>query len=286
MRITILILLLIASWRLLAADAAALGDAILTQSLFDQYQKLHRNALERYLNLEDKADGLTSEFRNLLGDRKVKSSGGVQEKGKTLPDPKLLQAVIVERKRLENEKAFIEELSKSPLLIKQFEKKLASNLLLIEASIIVLTYAEYLDEFNRGVRKLPQPSTQDDVGIMKVLAATLTAFDYTKNRKLQMAFSNPRILSLVPKESQSTLKLIEAGLGKMNEDSLLNVDNKIGGPQRKKLEGERLDRTQNLISLIDKLSVSFIIANRSLFDEYQYHVLKLNQKLTESQKKN
>jgi|688.fasta_scaffold97695_3 hypothetical protein len=286
MRITILILLLIASSRLLLADAAALGDAIFTQSLFEQYEKLQRSALQRYLTLEDKADGLTSDFRNLLGDRKIKNPGDFREKGKTLPDPQLLQAVIVERKRLENETSFIEELRNSPLLVKQFEKKIAANLLMLEASVVLLTYAEYLDEFNRGVRKLPKPSNQNDIGTMKVLAATLTAFDYPKIRKTQMALSNSQILSLVPKESQATLKLIEMGLGKMTEDSLLMVDAKTSSSKRKQLEVERLERTHKLISLMDKLSISLIVANRGLFDEYQYRILKLNQKLTESKKAN
>jgi hypothetical protein len=286
MRITILILLLIASSRLLLADAAALGDAIFTQSLFEQYEKLQRSALQRYLTLEDKADGLTSDFRNLLGDRKIKNPGDFREKGKTLPDPQLLQAVIVERKRLENETSFIEELRNSPLLVKQFEKKIAANLLMLEASVVLLTYAEYLDEFNRGVRKLPKPSNQNDIGTMKVLAATLTSFDYPKIRKTQMALSNSQILSLVPKESQATLKLIEMGLGKMTEDSLLMVDAKTSSSKRKQLEVERLERTHKLISLMDKLSISLIVANRALFDEYQYRILKLNQKLTESKKAN
>jgi hypothetical protein len=268
------------------ADAAALGDAIFTQSLFEQYEKLQRSALQRYLTLEDKADGLTSDFRNLLGDRKIKNPGDFREKGKTLPDPQLLQAVIVERKRLENETSFIEELRNSPLLVKQFEKKIAANLLMLEASVVLLTYAEYLDEFNRGVRKLPKPSNQNDIGTMKVLAATLTAFDYPKIRKTQMALSNSQILSLVPKESQATLKLIEMGLGKMTEDSLLMVDAKTSSSKRKQLEVERLERTHKLISLMDKLSISLIVANRGLFDEYQYRILKLNQKLTESKKAN
>lgn len=241
--------------------------------------------------MENKSDGLSEEFRNILGDRKLKVTTQFSEKGKVLPDINLLQAMITERKRLEADSIFIDELGKSPLLIKQFEKKICSNLLLLEASIVMLTYIEYLDEFNRGVRKLPKArrniahkNLDEDVRLMKVLSATLTAFDYSKMRKSQMALSNTGILAMNPKESKDILSIIESGLGKMNEDTLITIPDSLPNNEKKQLEDLRLKNTKKLVKMIDRLAKSFIVANKAQLDDYQYHILKLTQKLNEGSK--
>ncbi|NBX93031.1 MAG: hypothetical protein EB078_00170 [Proteobacteria bacterium] len=277
-----------ASW---ANEPVDIGNPLFLKVLFNQYQSLHQQTLVRYFEVENKSDGLSEEFRNILGDRKLKVTTQFSEKGKVLPDINLLQAMITERKRLEADSIFIDELGKSPLLIKQFEKKICSNLLLLEASIVMLTYIEYLDEFNRGVRKLPKArrniahkNLDEDVRLMKVLSATLTAFDYSKMRKSQMALSNTGILAMNPKESKDILSIIESGLGKMNEDTLITIPDSLPNNEKKQLEDLRLKNTKKLVKMIDRLAKSFIVANKAQLDDYQYHILKLTQKLNEGSK--
>ncbi|NBX75764.1 MAG: hypothetical protein EBQ92_04355 [Proteobacteria bacterium] len=250
----------------------AIGEA----DLFHRYETLHASTLQRLVSLENKTDGLSDEFRALLKDRKRVYEVSFKGKGKLLDSPTLTIAIITERKRLEKEEAFLEDLRKSPLLAKQLEKKLASNLIALEATNIVVTFAEFLDQYNRGEKPIPEPR---DPEVMKVLAGTLTALAYSKSKKETMALANPSLLRLSSTTSQETLDLINSGLGKMNEDTLFFIPEGLSKKEQNKLEFQRLKKTKKLITMVEELATMISIANKPLSDEYQYHVLVLNQKL-------
>jgi len=262
---------------------------LIAQEIFSRYQQLRENTLQRLINLENRIDGLTPEFRELLGDRKKVYPTDFKGTGKPLLNPLLHYSIITERKRLENESSFMNELSQSPLLIKQYSKKLASNLLVLETTNILATFVEYLDQYNRGERGFPSspralastgtPITPGDGEIIKVLAGTLTAIDYSKEKKASLALTQERITSLNPEESKATLKLIESGLGPWNQDSLPPVEKTLSKAEQQLQETRRLERTKDLVKMVEGLASAFSVANKALGDEYQYRVLKLNQKV-------
>lgn len=247
-------------------------------NLFQRYETLHLSTLQRAANLENKIDGLSEELRNLLKDRKRTYDSPFRGRGKQLPDPQLINAVITERKRLEKEELFIDELRKSPMLTKQLEKKIASNLVALEITNLLLTFTEFLDEYNRGIKSIPGPK---DFEVMKVLAGTHTALTYSKSKKEQIALADPQVLRLCKQESQETLKLVELGLGKMTEDTLFFIPPGVSKVEQEKLELKRLKRTKQLVSVLEELATLIAIANKSLSDEYQYRVLVLNQNMKE-----
>lgn len=247
-------------------------------SLIQRYDLLHASSLQRLVVLENKIDGISDEVRALLKDRKRTYSVDFKEKGKVLDEPMLTNAVITERKRLEKEEAFLEEVRKSPVLAKQLERKIASNLVALEATNILVTFVEFLDEYNRGVKIFPGPK---DPEVMKVLAATRTALIYSKTTKEQMALADPQIIKLCQTESDVILKLLNSGLGNQSEDTLLPIPDSTTRKERQRLELQRLKKTKNLIKMIDQLATLISLANKPLSDEYQYHVLLLGQKLKE-----
>jgi DNA-binding Lrp family transcriptional regulator len=228
------------------------------------------------VTLENKIDGLSDEFRTLLKDRKRSYEVSFKGKGKLLDSPTLTIAIITERKRLEKEEAFLEDLRKSPLLAKQLEKKLASNLLALETTNIVISFVEFLDEYNRGEKQIPGAK---DPEVMKVLAGTLTALSYSKSTKEKMALADPSIVQLVPSDSQRTLRMVDSGLGKMSEDTLFFIPEGISKKDQNRLEYQRLKKTKKLVEMVEQLATVISVANKSLSDEYQYHVLVLNQKM-------
>jgi len=246
------------------------------ESLLQRYELLHNSSLQRLVLLENKIDGLSEEFRSLLKDRKRAYDVSFKGKGRLLDFPSLTNAIITERKRLEKEESFIEDLKKSPLLAKQLERKLASNLLALETTNMVITFVEFLDAYNRGEKPMPLPR---DPEVMKVLAGTWTALTYSKSKKETLALADPSLWALVPSESQETLKLVTTGLGKMNEDTLFSFPERISKKEQTKLEYQRLKKTKALVEMIERLATMISIANKPLSDEYQYHVLVLNQKL-------
>jgi len=246
------------------------------QELFHRYEALHASTLQRLVTLENKIDGLSDEFRTLLKDRKRSYEVSFKGKGKLLDSPTLTIAIITERKRLEREEAFLEDLRKSPLLAKQLEKKLASNLLALETTNIVITFVEFLDEYNRGEKQIPGAK---DPEVMKVLAGTLTALSYSKSTKEKMALADPSIVQLVPSDSQRTLRMVDSGLGKMSEDTLFFIPEGISKKDQNRLEYQRLKKTKKLVEMVEQLATVISVANKSLSDEYQYHVLVLNQKM-------
>ena len=246
------------------------------QELFHRYEALHASTLQRLVTLENKIDGLSDEFRTLLKDRKRSYEVSFKGKGKLLDSPTLTIAIITERKRLEKEEAFLEDLRKSPLLAKQLEKKLASNLLALETTNIVITFVEFLDEYNRGEKQIPGAK---DPEVMKVLAGTLTALSYSKSTKEKMALADPSIVQLVPSDSQRTLRMVDSGLGKMSEDTLFFIPEGISKKDQNKLEYQRLKKTKKLVEMVEQLATVISVANKALSDEYQYHVLVLNQKM-------
>jgi len=247
-------------------------------TLFQKYEALHASTLQRLVVLENKIDGISEEVRTLLKDRKRAYAVEFKDKGKLLADPVLTNAIITERKRLEKEETFLQDLRKSPVLAKQMERKLASNLLALEATNVLLTFTEFLDEYNRGIKAFPGPK---DLEVMKVLAGTHTALSYPKKIKEQMALADPAILKLSQSETESTLKIIESGLGKMNEDTLFPIPAGTSKKEQSKLDIQRLKKTKQLIKMVEQLSTIISVANKSLSDEYQLHVLLLNQKLKE-----
>jgi hypothetical protein len=246
------------------------------QELFHRYEALHASTLQRLVTLENKIDGLSDEFRILLKDRKRSYEVSFKGKGKLLDSPTLTIAIITERKRLEKEEAFLEDLRKSPLLAKQLEKKLASNLLALETTNIVITFVEFLDEYNRGEKQIPGAK---DPEVMKVLAGTLTALSYSKSTKEKMALADPSIVQLVPSDSQRTLRMVDSGLGKMSEDTLFFIPEGISKKDQNRLEYQRLKKTKKLVEMVEQLATVISVANKSLSDEYQYHVLVLNLKM-------
>jgi hypothetical protein len=246
------------------------------QNLFERYEALHISTLQRLVTLENKIDGLSDEFRTLLKDRKRSYEVSFKGKGKLLDAPALTLAVITERKRLEKEDAFLDELRKSPLLAKQLEKKLASNLLALETTNIVITFVEFLDEYNRGEKLVPGAK---DPEVMKVLAGTLTALVYSKSKKEKMAMADPSVIRLISGDSQQTLRIVDSGLGRMNEDTLFFIPEEVSKKEQKKLEYQRLKKTKKLVEMIEQLGTIISVANKSLSDEYQYHVLVLNQQM-------
>jgi hypothetical protein len=246
------------------------------QPLLQRYEALHNSTLQRLVLLENKIDGLSDEFRSLLKDRKRSYDVSFKGKGKLLDSPSLTLAIITERKRLEKEEAFLDEVRKSPLLAKQLQKKIASNLLALETTNIVITFVEFLDEYNRGEKRV---TGAKDPEVMKVLAGTLTALAYSKSKKEKMALSDPSIIQLIPDDSQQTLKRVSSGLGKMDEDTLFFIPEGLTKNEQTKLEYQRLKKTKKLVEMIEQLSTMISIANKSLIDEYQYHVLVLNQKM-------
>ncbi len=246
------------------------------QDLFQRYEALHASTLQRLVTLENKIDGLSDEFRTLLKDRKRSYEVSFKGKGKLLDSPTLTIAIITERKRLEREEAFLEDLRKSPLLAKQLEKKLASNLLALETTNIVITFVEFLDEYNRGEKQIPGAK---DPEVMKVLAGTLTALSYSKSNKEKMALADPAVVQLVPSDSQNTLRMVDSGLGKMSEDTLFFIPEGVSKKDQNKLEYQRLKKTKKLVEMVEQLAKIISVANKSLSDEYQYHVLVLNQKM-------
>ena len=273
------------SW---AKSKAEISEAF-AKEIFSRYEKLRESTLARLVNLENRIDGMSPDFRELLGDRKKPYQTDFNKTGKALMNPVLHYAIITERKRLENEEPFLKELSRSPLLNKQYARKVASNLLVIEATNLLTTYVEYLDQYNRGERGLnpaarnlasqSEIETKADAEIIKILAATLTAMDYSKEKKATLAYSDPRFTSLNSQESEATKKLIEAGLGPWDKDSLPLV-NRDGSPLEKEAEEKRrLKQTKGLVLMLEGLASAFAVANKSLGDEYQYRVLKLNQKI-------
>lgn len=243
------------------------------------YENLHISTLRRLVNVENKIDGMSEEFRGKLNDRKQSYEVDFKGPGKILSEPTLTIAIITERKRLEKEESFMGELKKNPFLAKQLERKIAANLLALEATNILITFVEFLDEYNRGVKPFKGPP---DIEVMKVLAGTHTALTYSKATKEKMALADPEILKVAKADSPNNiLKLIESGLGKMNEDTLFLIPSNISKNEQKQLELKRLKKTKDLVSMIDSLAQAITVANKSLGDEYQYHVLVLNQKLKE-----
>lgn len=263
----------------IVSPSLSFSEPLSAEVLMQEYSDLHTKTLKRLLSLEDRIDGLTSEFRKLLGDRKQNYESSFKGPGKLLPDPVLISAIISERKRIERDQDFVNELQKRKGLSKQYLKKIGSNLLALELSSILISYVEYLDEYNRGVRPIPGKTTVGDLDLLKVLAASLTAIEYSKEKKAKLYFSDKRLLALDPQGAQNALAILENGLGKINEESIVEVKDVPNKKEQLKLEMERLQRTQNLISVLKQLAMQISQANKSLLDEYQYHVIKLNQKM-------
>lgn len=258
----------------IALNSLAFGD----RNLFSKYETLHASTLRRLVNIENRIDGLSEEFRALLKDRKRIYDVDFKMQGKSLEEPLLTNAIITERKRLEAEESFLDDLRKSPTFAKQLQKKIASNLLALEATNIVITFVEFLDQYNRGERPYSGPK---DLEVLKVLAGTYTALAYSKSFKERMALADPEITRLTQKESNELLSLIESGLGKMKEDTLLFIPETVDKKERRRLEFERLKKTNKLVSMIEQLATMVSIANKPLSDEYQYHVMILGQKMKE-----
>jgi len=272
----------------LAKSPQDISDSF-SKEIFSRYEKLRESTLNRLVNLENRIDGMSPEFRELLGDRKKKYQANFNQTGKALLNPILHYAIITERKRLENEDPFIKELSQSALLMKQYARKVASNLLVLETTNLLMTYVEYLDQYNRGERSLnpsvrnlasqSENETKTDGEIVKILAATLTAMDYSKEKKATLAYSDPKFTSLNNQESEATKKLIEAGLGPWDQDSLLPLNRNASKAEKEAEEKKRLKQTKDLVLMLEGLASAFAVANKALGDEYQYRVLKLNQKI-------
>jgi hypothetical protein len=272
-------LFILCLWSGFFAALPAFAQKPSAEQLMQEYASFHSKTLKRLFDLEDRIDGLTTEFRNLLGDRKKKHESTFKGPGKTLVDPVLLSVIISERKRLEKEDSFLEELKKHRGLSQQYLKKIGSNLLSLELSTLVITYVEYLDEFNRGVRGVPGSKKALDLDIMKVLAASLTAMDYSKDKKSKLYFSDPRIAALDPEGAQHALKIIESGLGKLNENSITDITGVTDKKELAKLEMERLKKTRHLILILNQLASQMSLTNKDLLDEYQYRVIQLKQKI-------
>ena len=263
----------------IAASSASKAQELPAEQLLKEYSVFHKKTLQRLLELEDRIDGLTSEFRSLLSDRKTKYEVSFKGPGKVLAEPVLLSAIISERKRLEKDQSFIEELEKRRGLSKQYLKRMGTNILALELSSLLISYVGYLDEFNRGIRKVPGYETQPDPELLKVLAASLTAFEYTKEKKSNLYFSDKRLVDLDPEGARNALALLESALGKLDEDSIMDLKAELPPSEKSNIEMARLKKTKNLIRTLHNLAAQISFANKALLDEYQYHVIKLNQSL-------
>ncbi|NBW98075.1 hypothetical protein EBR03_00745 [bacterium] len=251
------------------------------EELYQKYEKLQNTTLERLVRLENRIDGLTDEFRAVLGDRKQKYPSDLKGPGKLLFDPKLIHVIISERKRLEKESKFQKELLQNPSLIRQYQKKLASDLLALETSSILITFTEYLDQYSRGERTL-EKKVAEDPELLKVLAATHTALDYSHINKKNKAFTDPRVLGLLkPEDQKSLIQLLESGLGKMGEDPLPLSSSKVSASQRTEIDQVRFKKTRSLLNMLDQIAATLLIANKPYIDEYQYRILVLKQKMKE-----
>lgn len=252
-------------------------------SLLDAYTRKHTQMLRRYAELENRVDGLTPDFRRLLGDRKTDYEAPPELKPNQLPDKLLAQVVITERKRLEAERVTLKQWQDKPFLLNSYLRKMAAALLRLETSEVLLSFVEYVDAFNRGDRPFPYTGApKNRTYFLRLGAATMVGLDYTAYRKSQMAFSNSWILGLNPNESKETLALLEQGLGPFTQDAITLA--KAPGGRNPAEETQRLVEGQKILALIDKLTAAFIVVNKSYADEYQYHLLKLR-KAVESQKK-
>lgn len=249
--------------------------------LFNRYDTLYQQTLKRLVEVENRADGLSAEFRDLLGDRKNPYPTSFKGPGKILNDPMLLYFTITERKRLEKEGALIQELKKNPLLLNQYRKRLASNILALELSSVIITFIEYLDEFHRGERKLSNQQAERDWETMTILSGTLTAFKYSKTYKAGLLISNPLITQLDPQGAKEVRAFFETTLGRFDEDSVLPVSLQGSPKQRSQQELERFKKTRQLVTNLTKMASTIVATNKSLLDEYQYRILVLNQKLKE-----
>lgn len=246
--------------------AAGLSSAEPT-SFVDHYISFYRSTFQRLLELEEKIDGLNHSSRLKIGDRKKSYPTDYRGKSILLYDPILLHAIITERKRLEKQQTFIEEVSKSPRLAKQFEKKLAADFLSLEVNNIIFLYVEHLSDYLSGRKKV---KSKTDVETKKVLAATLAALYFSKENKAKMAFFNPEVLEHTQKTLNSTLRQIYDVIGPFDKDLLPLQTGKFSVKKRK----ERLEKTKKLLTLIERLSQILLKTNRAYWDEYQYNVLK------------
>jgi len=239
------------------------------------YLFLFHTNFKRALELENQIDGLTDEARALIGDREQNYSIPFKGKSKLIDDPKLLNAVITERKRLEKLAPLIDEITRSAFLRKQLQKKIAADFLALEINNIVLIYTEYLNDYLSGRRK---GAADFDLDTLKILAATLTGLHFSKEKKQKMAFFNPEVLKYTQKNSQSVLEIVYEGIGTKDEDFIISIPEGSKKSLITKLEQERLQKTQKLLNSIEKLSQIILISNKSLWDEYQYRVMKAAKK--------
>lgn len=89
-----------------------------------------------------------------------------------------------------------------------------------------------------------------------------------------MAFYHPLVLKSLKKEAAVALGVVLEGLGPQNEDLITEIRAEAPLKERKKLEKIRFLKTQELLNCIDKIGKMLLITNKSLWDEYQYHVIK------------
>lgn len=254
---------------------AASSLQAVSNSYFDHYISFYHNTLQRLIDLEEKIDGLDPSSRSQIGDRKQHYPSHFSGKSVLLEDPVLIHAIITERKRLEKQKSFIEEISRSPQLFRHFEKQLAADFLALEVNNIVFLYVENLSDFLSGRRNIKANS---DLETTRILAATLTALYFSRENKKQMAFFNPDVLKHTKKDFGSTLGLVYDSIGSIEEDlipmQVATNSQKIALKQEK----DRLEKTKKLLLLIDRLGKILLKSNRPLWDEYQYNVLKASKK--------
>lgn len=240
-------------------------------SFVDHYISFYHSTFQRLIELEEKIDGLDHSSRLKIADRKKSYPTNHQGKSILLYDPILLHAIITERKRLEKQQPFIEEVSKSPRLAKQLEKNLAADFLSLEFNNIIFIYVEHLSDFLSGRKKI---NSKTDIETKKVLAATLAALYFSKENKEKMAFYNPDVIKYTRKHSHSLIALVLEVIGPLDEDLLSPQNGRLSQKQRKKVEKENFDKTKSLISLIERLSQILLKSNRPFWDEYQYNVLR------------
>lgn len=237
----------------------------------NDYLLLYKTAFNEVIELETKVDGLTEQTRKKINDRLREYPTKFKGKSVLIEDPNLLHAVITERKRLEKLKPLIEQLERSPGLASQLKEQLAADFFALEISNIILIYTGYLSDYQSGRRTsqvvLPPES-------MKIMAATLTALHFSKRRKQTMAFYHPLVLKSLKKEAAVALGVVLEGLGPQNEDLITEIRAEAPLKERKKLEKIRFLKTQELLNCIDKIGKMLLITNKSLWDEYQYHVIK------------
>jgi hypothetical protein len=240
-------------------------------SFVDHYISFYQSTFQRLLELEEKIDGLDHSSRLKIRDRKKSYPTQYPGKSILLEDPVLLHAVISERKRLEKQQTFIEEVSKSPRLSSQFEKQLAADFLSLEVNNIIFLYIEHLSDFLSGKKTV---NSKTDLETKKILAATLTALYFSKENKKKMALFDQEVLKHTQKTLNSTLRQIYEVIGPFDKDLLPLETGNFSVKKEKQIEQERLEKTKKLLALIERLSQILLKSNRAYWDEYQYNVLK------------